>query len=110
MNPRVEALFHQMVDLPPETRPDFFARHDVDEETRREVEALLAFAPGASALLFRQVGAAAGRALPQLEAGSWRCGPYRLLSPIGHGGMGVVWLAERSDGRFERRTAKAQEA
>jgi serine/threonine protein kinase len=32
-------------------------------------------------------------------------GPYRLLSEIGHGGMGAVWLAERSDGRFERRVA-----
>ena len=32
-------------------------------------------------------------------------GPYRLLSPIGEGGMGTVWLAERSDGRFERQVA-----
>jgi len=32
-------------------------------------------------------------------------GPYKLISPIGQGGMGVVWLAERSDGRFERRVA-----
>ena len=32
-------------------------------------------------------------------------GPYRLISPIGEGGMGTVWLAERSDGRFERRVA-----
>ncbi len=32
-------------------------------------------------------------------------GPYTLLSPIGHGGMGTVWLAERTDGRFERRVA-----
>ncbi len=32
-------------------------------------------------------------------------GAYTLLSPIGHGGMGSVWLAERSDGRFERRVA-----
>ena len=32
-------------------------------------------------------------------------GAYRLVSPIGQGGMGSVWLAERSDGRFERRVA-----
>jgi serine/threonine-protein kinase len=32
-------------------------------------------------------------------------GVYRLLSQIGQGGMGSVWLAERDDGRFERRVA-----
>jgi len=32
-------------------------------------------------------------------------GAYTLISQIGHGGMGSVWLAERNDGRFERRVA-----
>jgi len=32
-------------------------------------------------------------------------GAYRLLSQIGQGGMGMVWLAERSDGRFQRKAA-----
>ena len=32
-------------------------------------------------------------------------GAYRLISLIGEGGMGTVWLAERSDGRFERKVA-----
>ncbi|HEY7302896.1 MAG TPA: serine/threonine-protein kinase [Bryobacteraceae bacterium] len=32
-------------------------------------------------------------------------GAYTLVSEIGHGGMGSVWLAERSDGRFERQVA-----
>lgn len=32
-------------------------------------------------------------------------GAYSLISPIGQGGMGSVWLAERSDGRFKRSVA-----
>jgi serine/threonine protein kinase len=32
-------------------------------------------------------------------------GTYRLLSPIGQGGTGSVWLAERCDGRFQGRAA-----
>ena len=32
-------------------------------------------------------------------------GPYRVLSQLGQGGMGSVWLAERADGLFSRRVA-----
>jgi serine/threonine protein kinase len=32
-------------------------------------------------------------------------GVYTLISQVGYGGMGSVWLAERNDGRFERRVA-----
>jgi eukaryotic-like serine/threonine-protein kinase len=32
-------------------------------------------------------------------------GSYTLISQIGQGGMGSVWLAERNDGRFQRRVA-----
>src|SRR5580693_2563492 len=32
-------------------------------------------------------------------------GPYTLASQIGQGGMGSVWLAERNDGRFEKKVA-----
>jgi serine/threonine protein kinase/tetratricopeptide (TPR) repeat protein len=34
-----------------------------------------------------------------------RLGAYTLVSQIGQGGMGSVWLAHRSDGRFERQAA-----
>jgi eukaryotic-like serine/threonine-protein kinase len=32
-------------------------------------------------------------------------GVYTLMSQIGQGGMGSVWLGERNDGRFERKVA-----
>ncbi len=32
-------------------------------------------------------------------------GTYTIVSEIGRGGMGTVWLAERNDGRFERQVA-----
>jgi tetratricopeptide (TPR) repeat protein len=37
---------------------------------------------------------------PEATLAGLSFGPYTLVSPIGHGGMGSVWLAERSDGRF----------
>ena len=37
---------------------------------------------------------------PEATLAGLSFGPYTLLSPIGHGGMGSVWLAERNDGRF----------
>jgi len=46
----------------------------------------------------------AGPATPPGLAGQ-TLGPYTLISQIGEGGMGSVWLAKRSDGRFERQVA-----
>jgi eukaryotic-like serine/threonine-protein kinase len=39
-----------------------------------------------------------------LQAGA-QVGPYRLIKPLGEGGMASVWLAERSDGQLKREVA-----
>src|SRR5580698_914810 len=47
-----------------------------------------------------------GFALPNAAGlAGQKLGPYTLISQIGQGGMGNVWLARRSDARFERQAA-----
>ena len=43
-------------------------------------------------------------ALEQWAPGS-RIGPYRLVRPLGEGGMAEVWMAQRDDGAFQRTVA-----
>jgi serine/threonine-protein kinase len=52
---------------------------------------------------FLQAGAPAPPKAPSLAGQA--VGAYTLESPLGQGGMGSVWLARRSDGRFEGRAA-----
>jgi Tfp pilus assembly protein PilF len=42
--------------------------------------------------------------LPTTEAPE-RIGPWRIVRPLGQGGMGAVFLGERADGQFEQRAA-----
>ena len=76
---------------------------DRDPELATDVEALLQQHQASRDERFLERPIVAG---PMIELGAGApLGAYTLVAPIGGGGMGTVWLAERSDGRFERRVA-----
>jgi eukaryotic-like serine/threonine-protein kinase len=48
---------------------------------------------------------ASAPAWSSVHAPGERIGPFELVRPIGHGGMGEVWLARQADGRMQREVA-----
>ena len=100
---RLSPWLDQVLELPTEQRQawldDLAGR---DAALAAELHAVLAgAAPGKAAHLLQGVAPAVAM---QSLAGR-RIGAYTLIEPLGEGGMGLVWLAERSDGRFEGRAA-----
>ncbi|MEM7583603.1 MAG: serine/threonine-protein kinase [Acidobacteriota bacterium] len=92
---RIEALFHEVSERSPEERAPYLLAACDDDEVRHEVEALLAASDGADQQLDQAVAGALELAAHEPPP-EW-IGPYRVLKPLGDGGLATVYLAERSE-------------
>lgn len=97
----LSALLDEALELPPEQRAAWLdTRRRSHPELAARLEQLLRAEAQADADGFLTRPEPAGAdLLAAPEAAT--LGPWRLERPIGHGGMGTVWLARRQDGRFE---------
>lgn len=106
MNPEVERLFSEAADLNETNRRAYLDAHCTDPAVRAEVEALLAFDGRPDSVLADPLLRVAERVATEAPLPDTRMiGPWRVVRPLGRGGMGTVYEVARLDGEVVQRAA-----
>ena len=106
-NDRIAEIVESVLERDPSERAEFFEKACRDDvELRKEVESLLRFAETATDFIEKPAYEIAAETIidpgGELKAGE-KLGEYKILSLIGEGGMGEVYLAE--DTKLGRKVA-----
>ena len=99
----LEEILDRALELEPEERSTFLNGLDLGAERRRELDSLILAAEDEPTLFDVPGTGLLGGGSPADEPEI--VGPYRLLKLLGRGGMGAVYLAERTDGVYSTRVA-----
>ena len=100
----ISALLDELLDADAERREARLSQVRAQNPALAEqVSALLAQRPAINAQRFLDESVVASLDLETIAGRSF--GGYTLERTLGHGGMGTVWLAQRSDGRYEGQAA-----
>ena len=106
---RVRELFHTAVELPQVQRHAYLEQHcNGDADLRREVESLLAADEEGESFIETPIAHIPHTALDQPEAEELdgrQFGAYRIMHEIARGGLGTVYLAERTDDVYRKQVA-----
>ncbi|MEW6131229.1 MAG: protein kinase [Acidobacteriota bacterium] len=104
---QIVQLYRRVVELPPETRKPFLLEAcEGDEELQREVESLLDYQTSAEQFIETPALEVVAKDLaqtPALLSAGQQLKHYRIISQLGEGGMGAVFLAQ--DTRLGRQVA-----
>ncbi|MEZ5306724.1 MAG: protein kinase [Pyrinomonadaceae bacterium] len=104
----ISEILEEIIDLDPEAREEFLIGLDADAAMVEEVRRLMSSVPFDSGIFDRSPVNVLAAYLEDEESTHLRTrkiGKYSVIREIGHGGMGSVYLADRTDGRVEQRVA-----
>jgi eukaryotic-like serine/threonine-protein kinase len=106
---RVKELFQSAAERDASQRAAFLDEVCAgDPPLRKQIEALIASHEGSPSFLERPAFEVAAISLADDQADSVvgrRIGAYKILREVGHGGMGAVYIAARSDDEYQKRVA-----